>query len=259
LRPAATKAYDYFQEPCMLNAIKFVAASAGIVCAGAAFSSENTCSLQSGRNKLPVVELYTSEGCSSCPPADRWLSHLKGQSAVVQAFHVGYWDQLGWVDRFATPAHTVRQRQVAAWNRQSSIYTPQAVLDGKDWRNWGGTLDKQAAEPGLAQISLRQLGPDQFEATVTPVAGAPAHWSAYWTVTENGYSSKVKAGENAGEFLQHDFVVRQYTGAGVYTGEASQRLTFRSIASTPDHSRQINLVVFDPQTGKTLQAITAPC
>ncbi|WP_394790354.1 DUF1223 domain-containing protein [Rhodoferax sp.] len=212
-----------------------------------------------------MVELYTSEGCSSCPPADQWLSHFKGKPAVVQAFHVGYWDQLGWVDRFATPAHTVRQRQIGMWNQQGSIYTPQAVLNGKDWRNWGGTLDGKPAEPGLANISLRQLANDQFEATVTPVAGAPAHWSAYWTVTENGYSSKVKAGENAGEFLQHDFVVRQYVVAGVYAsngasdGAAVQKLTFRSIAATPEHSRQVNLVVFDPQTGKTLQAISAPC
>nr|WP_315429683.1 DUF1223 domain-containing protein [uncultured Albidiferax sp.] len=245
----------------MLNTIKSIAACALCISAGAVFSAENTCTLQSGKNLLPVLELYTSEGCSSCPPADQWLSQLKGQPAVVQAFHVGYWDQLGWVDRFATPAHTARQRQIAAWNQQGSIYTPQAVLNGKDWRNWGGTLNTKPAEPGLAQISLRQLAPDQFEALVTPLAGAPSRWSAYWTVTEHGHSSKVKAGENAGEFLKHDFVVRQYVAAGVYAsdGMAAQKLVFRSIAGTPEHARQLNLVVFDPQTGKTLQAITAPC
>ena len=245
----------------MANAIQYIAASVLFICAGVAFSSENMCTQQSGKNKLPVVELYTSEGCSSCPPADQWLSHLKGQAAVVQAFHVGYWDQLGWVDRFATPAHTVRQRQVGTWNQLASIYTPQAVLNGKDWTRWGGNVADTAAEPGLATISLRQLGPDQFVALVTPVAGAPGHWSAYWTVTENGYTSKVQAGENAGEFLKHDFVVRQYVVAGVYASDASasQKLSFRSIAGSPDHPRQVNLVVFDPQTGKTLQAITAPC
>ena len=249
----------YCKWTTMLNAIKFLAAGAGFICAGAAFSSNTACTLQSGHNKLPVLELYTSEGCSSCPPADQWLSQLKGQTAVVQAFHVGYWDQLGWVDRFAAPAYTARQRQVAAWNQQNSIYTPQAVLNGKDWRNWGGRLERLPAETGLADIRLQQLATDQFEATVTPLVGAPTHWSAYWTVTENGYSSKVRAGENAGAFLQHDFVVRQYSSAGVYASDAAQRLTFRSIAPTPDHSRQVNLVVFDPQTGKTLQAITAPC
>lgn len=245
----------------MANAIQCIAVGLICICAGAAFSSESMCTQQSGKNRLPVVELYTSEGCSSCPPADQWLGHLKGQAAVVQAFHVGYWDQLGWIDRFATPAHTVRQRQVGAWNQLASIYTPQAVLNGKDWARWGGNVADKAAEPALANISLRQLGPDQFEALVTPVAGAPGHWSAYWTVTENGYSSKVQAGENAGEFLQHEFVVRQYVVAGVYASDASaaQKLAFRSIARNPDHPRQVNLVVFDPHTGKTLQALAAPC
>ena len=245
----------------MLNTIKFIAFGAIAACAGAVFPAENACTQASGKHLLPVLELYTSEGCSSCPPVDRWLSQLKGTPAVVQAFHVGYWDQLGWVDRFATPAHTLRQRQVGAWNRQSSIYTPQAVLNGKDWRNWGGPLAAQPAEPGLARISLRQLATDQFEAMVTPEPGAPAQWSAYWTVTENGHSSRVQAGENAGEFLQHDFVVRQYVVAGVYPTDTAtaQRLGFRSLAGSAGHARQINLVVFDPRTGKTLQAITAPC
>ena len=245
----------------MANTIQFIAATALSISTGAVFSSEAMCTHASGKNRLPVVELYTSEGCSSCPPADQWLSQLRGQAAVVQAFHVAYWDQLGWVDRFASPAYTVRQRQVGAWNQQANIYTPQAVLNGKEWKRWGGTVAGLAAEPALAQISLRQLAPDQFEATVTPAADAPSRWSAYWTVTENGHSSKVQAGENAGEFLQHDFVVRQYVAAGVYPSElrTPQKLNFRSIASSPAHPRQVNLVVFDPQTGKTLQALAAPC
>ena len=87
-------------------------------------------------------------------------------------------------------------------------------------------------------------------------------WSAYWTVTEHGHNSRVQAGENAGEFLKHDFVVRQYTQAGDYkTGSAAapQKLTFRSIAPTPGHARQVNLVVFDTKTGGTLQAVSLQC
>jgi hypothetical protein len=230
-----------------------------------------TCRAQSGTAITPVIELYTSEGCSSCPPADKWLSGFKAgpgtdglnpgadRGAVVQAFHVGYWDYIGWIDRFATPAHTLRQRQVARINGLSSIYTPQAVLNGRDWRDWG-RLPRQA-EPAGVQISLQQLASDQFEALVTPATGAPEAWSAYWTVTEHGHSSRVKSGENAGEFLRHDFVVRQYTPAGDYPTrpKAPQKLTWRSIAPTPGHPRQINLVVFDPKTGKTLQAVSAAC
>jgi hypothetical protein len=227
-----------------------------------AFAAQNTCSVASGPAVAPVIELYTSEGCSSCPPADKWVSSLKGSGMVVQAFHVGYWDYIGWVDRFAAPAYTKRQHEVAARNKLSGVYTPQAVLNGKDLPAWG-PRPPGGKEPARAGIVLSQLGPDQFEATVTPVAAlqlAPS-WSAYWTVTEHGHNSKVRAGENAGEFLKHDFVVRQYTQVGDYKSEGAspQKLGFYSIAATPGHERQINLVVFDPKTGKTLQAVSLQC
>jgi hypothetical protein len=216
------------------------------------------CKVDSRATVTPVIELYTSEGCSSCPPADRWVSSLKGAAgegaAVVQAFHVGYWDSLGWVDRFASPAYTTRQRQVAAWNGQSGIYTPQVVRNGADWHDFAHAL--AASAPPRAAISLSRTGDDSVAATVSPVDLATP-WSAYWTVTENGHSSKVKAGENAGEFLQHDFVVRQYVPAGTYRGRSE--LTLHTIPSTPGHPRQVNLVVFDPRDGKPLQAVSLSC
>jgi hypothetical protein len=228
--------------------------------ATSALAQANQCSVASGPTITPVVELYTSEGCSSCPPADKWASTLKGSHAVVQAFHVGYWDYIGWVDRFAAPAYTNRQRELAARNNLNSIYTPQAVLDGKDWPRWGGAPESK--EPAKATIALKQIGTDQFEASVTPLPTLQSgNWSAYWTVTENGHNSKVLAGENQGEFLKHDFVVRQYTQAGEYKSSDStpQKLSFRSIAPTPGHPRQVNLVVFDPKNGKTLQAVSLDC
>ncbi len=202
---------------------------------GFALAAGPACQAESGATLTPVIELYTSEGCSSCPPADRWLSTFKRSAAsgtaVVQAFHVGYWDNLGWVDRFARPEHTVRQKQVAAVNRLSNVYTPQRVRNGRDW-------------PG-----------DPLAAT--PNEPARARWSAYWTVTEHGHSSKVKAGENAGELLQHDFVVRQYVPAGDYQGPA--RLLFRAVPGEAGHARQVNLVVFDKASGKPLQALSLGC
>ena len=226
---------------------------------------QNGCAAQSGTGVTPVIELYTSEGCSSCPPADRWLSSLQdqgaGPAAVIEAFHVGYWDNLGWVDRFASPAYTLRQRQIAAWTGQNSIYTPQVVRNGRDWRGWGAPGEHPVAASGVAGfgITLKESGPDQFEAIVTPRAGASAVWSAYWTVTENGYNSKVKAGENSGAFLQDDFVVRQYTPVGEYRTGTAQALSLRSIPASAGHARRINLVLFDPKTGATLQAVSAGC
>jgi hypothetical protein len=216
------------------------------------------CETTSPPTLTPVLELYTSEGCSSCPPADRWLSTLKTAAAagkvVPQAFHVGYWDYIGWVDRFATPAHTMRQREIASLNRLRSIYTPQLVRNAQDWQDYAKALD--GGEPARASIALSRSAVGAYEATVTPLAGANA-WSAYWTVTEHGHSSKVKAGENAGETLAHDFVVRQYVPVGDYRGE--QRLSFRAIAGEAGFARQINLVVFDKANGKPLQALSLSC
>lgn len=240
--------------------------------ASAVFAMQNSCTAQSKAPVTPVIELYTSEGCSSCPPADKWLSTLKAKEAsqpakaVIQAFHVGYWDYIGWVDRFATPAHTLRQKQISAWNKQNGIYTPQMVLDGQDWRGWGSvgpfnTSSPASKELASISISLQQIGVDQFEATVSPVSGrtgTPA-WSAYWTVTEHGHSSRVKAGENKGETLLHDYVVRQYTPVGDYASGMPQKLSLRSVSATTGHARQVNLVVFDPKTGKTIQAVSANC
>ncbi len=221
-----------------------------------------SCQAQSGARLTPVIELYTSEGCSSCPPADQWLSTWKpavaADQAVVQAFHVGYWDYIGWVDRFADPAHTARQRQIAAQNRLRSIYTPQLVRNGKDWPDWRtGPPVAGNAESPRASLSIRRLGPDSFEASVNPLDGASERWAAYWTVTEHGHNSRVSAGENRGEFLKHDFVVRQYTPVGDYRGAAT--LTLRTRAADPKHPRQINLVVVDPSSGKTLQALSLAC
>lgn len=226
---------------------------------------ESSCLAQSGAGVTPVIELYTSQGCSSCPPADRWLSSLKshdaGQSAVIEAFHVSYWDNLGWADRFASPAYTLRQRQVAAWARQDTIYTPQVVLNGRDWHGWGspGAYPAAAAKAADFRILLKESGPDQFRAVVTPRPGAPAVWSAYWSVTGSGYSSRVSAGENSGALLQDDFVVRQYTPVGEYRAGTPQVLTLRAVPASPGHTRRINLVLFDPVTGVTLQAVSAGC
>ncbi|GAB2577486.1 DUF1223 domain-containing protein [Ramlibacter solisilvae] len=217
------------------------------------------CQAQSAQNRVPVLELYTSEGCSSCPPADRWLSGLKTAAAegrvVAQAFHVGYWDYIGWVDRFASPAHTARQREVAARNGARGVYTPQLVRDGRDWTDFGRAMEG-APEPAGASIRLARATPDTVEADVKP-ATAGASWAAYWTVTEHGHSSKVRAGENSGELLKHDFVVRQYVPAGQYQG--TQRLTVHTVAASAGHPMQVNLVVFEPRSGKTLQALSLQC
>src|SRR5271170_5592196 len=94
----------------------------------------------SGTNAT-LVELYSSEGCSSCPPAEAWMSKLKASPNLWNdlfpvVFHVDYWDGLGWPDRFARPAYTQRQRNYAARLGQDSVYTPEFITNGREWRGW---------------------------------------------------------------------------------------------------------------------------
>jgi hypothetical protein len=235
----------------------FLALAAGML-PFAVLAAPAACEVSSGEHLTPVIELYTSEGCSSCPPADQWLASLKGAPVVAQAFHVAYWDYIGWKDRFASPAFTARQKEVAAANGLHGIYTPQLVRNGHDWSAWRGaaqTIDFRV--PARAAIALRRTGgADVFEARVTP-AVADAGWTAYWTVTENNHNSRVQAGENAGEFLKHDFVVRQYVPAGRYAG--AQSLKLLAIPAHSEHPRQINLVVSDSRSGEPLQALSLQC
>ena len=134
----------------------------------------DACTAASTRQVAPVVELYTSEGCNSCPPADRWLSKLKSDPKVVAlAFHVDYWDRLGWKDRFASAAFTARQAAQQPTNGARFSYTPQVVVDGRDRTDWSRATVSSAARPAASvELAVAHHG-DRFVATVTPGAGAP--------------------------------------------------------------------------------------
>ena len=239
-------------------ATKIVAACALSTLVTAVFAQQNACKAASGATITPVIELYTSQGCSSCPPADEWLSTLKKAHAdgkvVAQAFHVNYWDYIGWKDPFAAPTHTTRQRAISSANRLDGIYTPQLVKNGVTTQKFDASL--QSTEPARAQLQITQTGADSFEVSVTPVDAQTA-WTAYFTVTEHGHVSKVTAGENKGETLGNNFVVRQFVPLGNYSG--AQKLKLSTLAADKTHPRQINLVVTDSKTGKPLQAVSAGC
>ena len=116
----------------------------------------DACTAASTRSVAPVVELYTSEGCNSCPPADRWLSRLKADPTVVAlAFHVDYWDRLGWKDRFASAAFTARQASQQASNGARFSYTPQVVVDGRDRTDWSRATVSTPTRPQAAVAGLK--------------------------------------------------------------------------------------------------------
>lgn len=222
-------------------------------CAGAAAAGGGAaCEAASPRIAPTLVELYTSEGCSSCPPADRWLSTLKGRADVVAlAFHVDYWDRLGWVDRFASPATTARQYQLSRWAGSASVYTPQVVVDGRD-TGAGALPARPNAVPSPVHVSMRREG-DAVTAEVEATAAAPGRLDGYWAVVEDGHESKVRAGENAGATLHHDDVVRLYRPVAAWSGGTPQRLRLDVSRGDPAYPRRVVFVVTDATTHRPLQ------
>lgn len=221
------------------------------------------CSAQSGPRSARVVELYTSEGCSSCPPADRWLSTLKGEPGVVAlAFHVSYWDRLGWKDRFASPLYTQRQAEQQRSNGARYSYTPQVVVDGRDEPRWYARPAPTAhARRAPVQLSLQRDG-TRYRAQVLSEAGAPSRLAAYWAVTENGHRTAVRSGENEGATLHHDFVVREYLPVAAWQATPGQPTTLSFVPTTaaePGHPRELNLVLVDADSGRPLQALKLGC
>lgn len=176
------------------------------------------CVASSGPNRAALLELYTSEGCNSCPPADRWLSDLRERAqrdVVPLAFHVDYWNKLGWVDRFSQPAWSARQSRIAALHHARAVYTPQFVLDGRDWRAWRGDLPEPRDEHAQAKLKLKLKPVANGRLEVSGEArmrerpdGAQVSLALY----ENNLTTRVAAGENAGSLLRHDFVVRRLVG-----------------------------------------------
>jgi hypothetical protein len=213
-----------------------------------------SCSAQSTAQPPAVVELYTSEGCSSCPPADQWASKLKGRSDVLAlAFHVNYWDKLGWPDRFANAATTERQHLLRRAMGTAYVYTPQVVVNGRDQRGWSSAslprLPASAINVGLVREG------DSVRATIN---GAPSQRLAgFWAVLEDGHSSRVKSGENAGETLAHDHVVTLYKPVAEWSA-AEQKFTLELPAAT-SKSRRIAFVVTDAGGARPLQAVALGC
>ena len=240
------------------------AALATLVLGGASVAqAADACRARTGDAVNPVVELYTSEGCSSCPPADRWLSTMKDDPRVVAlAFHVDYWDRLGWKDRFATAAWTARQSSQQSVNGARFSYTPQVVVDGRDAPDWPRLRTPPAASAGAAPVGISLERTDaHVTAVVTPGAKSPKRLAAYWAITEQSHVSAVRAGENEGVTLRHDFVVRDLRPVAAWSaGEAPKKLDLDLPgAADPAHARNVNLVVVDADSGRPVQAARLGC
>ena len=221
------------------------------------------CVARSGEHRAVLLELYTSEGCDSCPPADRRLSQWKDQPGlagrlVPLAFHVDYWDRLGWTDRYASPQYTQRQYAMAALARSRAVYTPQFLRNGRDWRSAGSPLDGVADPPAAAAIVLELGSANGGQLMVSgSITGARRGTEAWLTLYENNLESRVLAGENGGKVLRHDYVVRRLIGP--LGPDAEGRLALRrQIALEPGWKpADLGVAAFvqDKGTGEILQAL----
>lgn len=178
-------------------------------------SGDGNVLFQSTEKQTTLVELFTSEGCSSCPPAEAWLGKLSTNPGlwsefVPIAFHVNYWDSLGWKDRFASPVFTQRQRAyTAAWNSES-VYTPEFVVNGREW-NWFSEPRLPAATgASTGPLTVRRIADKRLAFSFVPVAPSTSKWDLHVALLGNGIASKVARGENGGRELHHDFVVLNY-------------------------------------------------
>lgn len=167
-------------------------------------------SFESSATPTQLIELYTAEGCSSCPPAERWLSALKHddrlwRTLVPVAFHVDYWDSLGWPDVYAQPAFTTRQQATST----GTMYTPEFVVNGREWRGWFAreSLPNATNNPGVLRVSLND---DDVLVVFTPNTGpntGNTDFDAHVALLRSGLVADVTRGENSGRRLVHDFVV----------------------------------------------------
>jgi hypothetical protein len=178
-------------------------------------------------NHVSLFELYTSEGCDSCPPAEAWVSRLQQDDRlwtqlVPVTFHVDYWDDQGWKDPFDRHAYTARQQQIAAQSGGLAgrvIYTPQFVLDGQDWRGWVNDHPLQVDDS--AKVGAITLSADGRKITLhfAPVQPRSERMQAYVVLLAFGVDVPVGAGENKGVTLRHDFLIVADTHGALLPGK----------------------------------------
>jgi len=179
---------------------------------------------ESGPKRVQLLELFTSEGCSNCPPAEASLSRLVGDARlwrdfVPVAFHVDYWDRLGWKDRFASVEWTKRQQTYADNWKAETVYTPAFVLNGREWQSANIPSANDGA-PGVLKIEVR--GDGTVRVNFEPAKSAA--FEVYLARLGFGINMNIRAGENNGRNLRHDFVVLSLVHEKMGSGTQELRL-----------------------------------
>ena len=189
----------------VILAAALAAAASTPVCA-----AESGLRFQSGPRRTALVELYTSEGCSSCPPAEAWLNRLGSLPGlwtefVPLALHVNYWDHLGWRDPWASREFTDRQRAYARTWASDTVYTPGMVLNGAEWRTWSRHTGIPPGTEKAGMLLAHSTDGIRWQIEFTP-ATPRGEVDVALALLSRGLESNVRSGENRGRQLRHDFV-----------------------------------------------------
>jgi hypothetical protein len=218
-----------------------------------------------------LVELYTSEGCNSCPPADRWLSSTvpadaTGANAIALAFHVDYWDSRGWKDRFSSAKLTARQQGYAARFKTEDVYTPQMIVDGReafvgsDLNAARRAIESASAVPhGVIRVAVDTSAGNTLSVSVAAAQLPPLtpgdHADLVVAIIEDHLRTEVKRGENQGRTLTHAAVVRTLQTIGEASGDAASRT--RITLSSDWRRDSLKVVAFAQERGSRRVLATA--
>lgn len=213
-----------------------------------------------------VVELYTSQGCHSCPPADAYLGKLaKREGVIALSFHITYWDYLGWRDPFALPAATKRQRSYSRQFRRGYVYTPQMVIDGRAETvgSRSSSVDREIrrakARDGKIAVTFEKGADGSLKAILPARANGdkPVRATVMMVLFDRAHTTKIKRGENAGKTLTYHNVVRAMRKIGTWDGAAQTiRVPLHSAGSGGRDGCVI--IVQDQKTGHILGAGLMP-
>jgi hypothetical protein len=209
--------------------------------------------IQSPAHQVALVELYTAEGCSSCPPADHWMSGLKTDkrlwtTLVPVAFHVDYWDYIGWPDRFASAEYSNRHHDYHRHAGLRSVYTPGFLVRGEEWRGWFRYPTLNLDKPQAAGVITIDIAPDNNQINARYDAKSSQDLEMHIAVLGFDMKTDVRAGENDGRVLQHDFVVLGYQRAAM-KGNESHHLATTSMPEVSENPQRRALAAWVTRLG----------
>ncbi len=218
-------------------------------------------SFNSGTEQVNLLELYTSQSCSSCPSAERWLGELVEhkllwKKVVPVAYHVTYWNHLSWKDKFSKVQFSKRQRKFSQVTG-SGVYTPQVILNGKDFRSWRGIgtnyVVTSRKKVGNLSANLDE-SKKKWTLTYNSMHKDIGSVKCQFAVLESGHSTVVSSGENRGKTLQENFVITELLSASAKKSGNNFQCEFKNLKPSKFQNKTLAFWVLDSKTFEVFQA-----